>query len=356
MATITDDLKCTISIAKAGLVATTHGLATELRKRIPAITGPVVASIPNLGVDCRAAAPRGRTGRNTKRAARLRKGGVRMKRLHKVARVLGKRVKTLYAVGIAPAMYYGATVQGLSDTEVKKARRLATAALPPRTRLRSLAATLLVNQTPTCMLEVGPALQHARMIWKAKTQPEQARIRGTALTSLRDWYDRAAPTFAPLVDAALASARRAAQLGEPEVNAAWRKVRGPLAASAMSLARIGWRYANAFEWVDDRGITVQLTSNTPAAVADLLREGHRRALERYLGRIKGEVDSSFGSGRRACADMAETYLRCPCPKDVTPQQRGAFRSAATGSVMTQSRAVQMGYITEDKCPLMRPPR
>ncbi len=84
MKTITDDLRCTVSIAKAGLVATTHKLATELKRRIPAVAGPVVASMPNLGIDCRAAAPRGRTKKNTKRAARMKKGAVRIGRLHKL--------------------------------------------------------------------------------------------------------------------------------------------------------------------------------------------------------------------------------------------------------------------------------
>ncbi len=351
MNTIENDLRCTISIAKAGLVATTHRLATELKKRIPTVSGPVVASMPNLGVDCRAAAPRGRKQTGTKRAARMKKGRVRAMRLHKLARVLGRRTKTIYAVGIAPAAYYGTAVQGLGDLDAKRARRMAVAALPPRTRLRSLATTLLLNQTPTWKEELGPSLQHSRMVWKAVTQPEQARMRRAGLTNLRDWYDRAAPGFAPLVKIGLEAAGRAAQLGEPEVNAAWKQVRGPIAASAMSLARIGWRYISAFEWEDDRGVTIQLTANTPAAIADLLRDGHRRSLERYLGRVKSVSDVSFANGRRACADMAEAYLKGPCPRGVTPQQRGAFRAAATGAVMTQARAVEMDYVTEDVCPL-----
>ncbi len=351
MKMIKEDLRCSVSIAKAGLVATTHKLAAELKKRIPTVAGPVVSSMPNLGVDCRAAAPRGRTSKSTKKAARLRKGAVRTGRLHRLTKVLGRRVKTIYAVGIAPATYYGTSVQGMSDVDVKRARRMAVAALPPRTRLRSLATTLLLHQTPTSAVETGPALQHARMVWKAKTQPDQARLRRAGLTHLRDMFERAAPAFEPLVNVALASAKRAAQLGEPEVNAAWRRIRGPLAASAMSLARIGWRYLSPFEWVDDRGIVIQLTASTPAAIADLLRDGHRRALERYVGRCKSVDDDNYRDGRSACADLAEAYLRCGCPKGVTPQQRGAFRSAATGAVMTQSRAVQLGYVTEDVCPL-----
>ncbi len=348
---IKDELRCTIAESKAGLVATTRELATELRRRIPGLTGPVTASVPNLGMDCRAAAPRGRARRSTKRFSRFWNGNKRTKRLRSIAKILKRRTRTIFMVGIAAATHYGAAVQGLSDIEVRKLRRMAMSALPPRTRFRSLTCSLLINQVPTALAELAPALQHARMVWKAKTQPDQSRMRNSSLTDLRAWYEAAAPGFAPLAEVASECARRAGPIGEPQVNRAWRKVRGPLGSAAMALGRIGWKYVNAFEWSDDRGVTIQLTANTPAAIADLLTEGHRRALERQLGKNRAERDNAYSGGRRACADLAENYLKGACPRGITPQQRGAFRAAATDAVLTNSRACSLGYIVSDICPL-----
>ncbi len=348
---IEETLKCTIASDKAGLVATDRKLVQELRARIPRVSGPIAASIPNLGVDSRAAKPRGRLRKGTKRWSRLQKGMMRAGRLRVLAKVLGRRARTIFTVGVSPAVVYGAATHGLSDIEVRKLRRLATAATPPHTRLRSLTAALLLNKTPTAAAEVAPALQFSRMVWKAIIDPEQARMRRSGLVELRNWHESASRNFAPLAAVVKRTADRQGPICEPAVNEAWRRVRGPLAAAALALARIGWSWVTAFEWIDDRGVRIQLTANTPAAVARLLGDGHRRALERYVGSLRSARDPRYAGGRRVCADLAERFLEGPCPKGVTPLQRGVFRSAAHEALMTNSRANQAGYVIDNVCPL-----
>ncbi len=133
----------------------------------------------------------------------------RATRLRKLAKAIGKRASTIYAVGVAPAVVYGAASQGLTDIETRKLRRLAAAAMPPRTRIRSLTSALLIANVPTAMAELAPALQLSRMIWKAKVQPEHARLRNSTLVDIRKWHENSAPMFAPLVRIVKEAADRA---------------------------------------------------------------------------------------------------------------------------------------------------
>ncbi len=352
---IEKELRCKIAVDKAGLVTTDRRLAEHLRERIPILSGPIRTSMPNLGTDCRAAKPRGPLRKGTKRHARLDMGWKRRGRLKKLANILGKGAKTIFAVGIAPAVVYGAAAQGLTDLEARRLRRLAAAATPPRTRLRSLTSALLIADVPTAMAEVAPVLQLSRMVWKAMVQPEHARLRGSTLADIRKWHESAAPAFAPLAQKVKEVADRAGPLCEPQVNRAWRSTRGPMGAAALSLARIGWSWDTAFELIDDRGVRIQLTANTPAAVAGLLRDGHRRALERYAGAIRAKSDQGYSRGRRACTDLVEQLVKGKCPHAATPLQRGILRAAATNSIMTNARARTAGYDVEDRCPLCGAP-
>ncbi len=99
-------------------------------------------------------------------------------------------------------------------------------------------------------------------------------------------------------------------------------------------------------------IEIIVTATTPGAIAEMLKEGHRRSLERQMGRKWAQVDPSYEEDRSVCADMLEDFLRKPCHRlGLDPKQKGALRAAATNAVMTNSRAKQGGYAVEDVCPL-----
>ncbi len=129
---------------------------------------------------------------------------------------------------------------------------------------------------------------------------------------------------------------------------AWKRVKGPIAAAALTLARIGWRFDGPFELVADEGATITLTVSSPAMVKSLAREGMRRELERALG-VKWALTDQTYVGRRVCVDLAVQASR-PGSR-LSPLQSATFRSAACGAVMTASRAVRLGYDVPDVCPL-----
>ncbi len=314
-------LKARVAEGKAGLVATSKELAQALRRQIPAVTGPVVRSMVNLGTDCLAGKKRGKLSNNMKRCSRLKKGIRRAHRLKILSKVIDSKARRIFVAGIAPAASYGASSRGLDDTEVRKLRRIAAAAFRPHTRNRSLITTLLIHDDPTATIEMAPAIQYARMTWKAKTQPGQATMRGAGLTHIRGWYDSARGKFAPLAEQILqrtspslaaGTTTKTAMNNSP--NKAWRETRGPLGAAALTLARIGWGWKDAFTWTDDRGIDITVTAYAPAAMTDLLKDGHRRALEREAGKKRAEREEADRGGRRVCADLAERFLAGKCPK------------------------------------------
>jgi hypothetical protein len=112
-------LKARVAEGKAGLVATTKDLAEELKRRIPAIEGPVRRSMANLGTDCLAGKRRGRLDKQTKRFNRMQKGLRRAQRLRILSNVVGDKARKIFVAGIAPAANYGASSRGLDNTEIK---------------------------------------------------------------------------------------------------------------------------------------------------------------------------------------------------------------------------------------------
>ncbi len=271
-----------------------------------------------------------------------------MRTLHNVIR---HKAAIVFTVGVAPAMTYGAAVHGLRDTHVLALRRVAATAFSPTARNASLTMKLLLNHDPTDVFELAPAIQYSRMTWWAKTEPSDAARRHADITDIRNWFEEAAKDVKPLAQQVLQNARESGPLGGNGSNAAWRRIRGPPGALMLTLARIGWGAVGPFSWVDDRGVTINITAQTPAAIGALLRDGHRRSLERRLGHKWAATDSRYKDGRSVCADLAEKYITGKCPPNVTLQQRGAYRSCVANALMTNSRAKQGGYAVEDRCPL-----
>ncbi len=343
-------LKGKVAEGKAGVVATSLDVAKQIKRNIPLLTGPITRAMPNLGTDCMAGRAKGRQSRKFKQFVRIKRGQARSPRLRLLSKVIGNRARTIFVTGVCPAMQYGAATRGMSDMDVRKLRRVAASSFPPHARNRSLALALLLNGNPTARAEVAPASQMARMVWKAKTQPADACRRGSGLTDIRSWVECVKPELDQLTGDIAQRSMGGQPMGSRQANAAWRSIKGPMAATALTLARIGWTWPQPLVWRDDRGVDIRITASTPAAITDLLCEGHRRSLERYAGRRRAEADPAYLPNRRLCADLAERFLRGALPRDVTPIQRGAYRSCANGAVMTNQRAHQGGYIVDDVCP------
>ncbi len=80
----------------------------------------------------------------------------------------------------------------------------------------------------------------------------------------------------------------------------------------------------------------------------MLKESVRRQAERFMGEKWALRNSAF-AGKRICIDAAAAALRGSV--DLTPQQKGAFRSVLLGGVMTRHEAAKRGYEVEDECEL-----
>ncbi len=352
LARVMADLGCRFAADKTAITATTRRLATAVAAALGMATA--VTSTPCLlGVDNVAGARRSRLRGQSKKAARLKAALARRSRLGHLRRTLGTKVGRVFRTGILPAAAYDAPVWGVSDTEVTRLRRLAAVAMSPRARGRSLTMTHIWHGLPTAEVEVSPVLQYSKMVWLAVTRRDDATARQCSLADIRRMWEAASANFAPLAERALNERREDGTLEPKTAKAIWGQVRGPIAAAAVSLARVGWRFSGAFELEDARGTTHTLTSSSPALVKSFLRDAVRDAAERKVGHTFAARDASF-EGKRACLDLAIAASR-PGRK-VTRQQSAAFRAVACGAVWTASLAQRRGYATDGLCALCKKAR
>jgi hypothetical protein len=211
-----------------------------------------------------------------------------------------------------------------------------------------LAMVLLWNGAPTADVEVAPVHQYAKMVWRAATRREESQMRSSALPDIRAMWEAASRDFTPLADRMLAARREDGTIPPAVARATWARVRGPIAAAAVSLARIGWTFASPFVLRDAMGDEHELTTNSPQMIRDLLRDATRDDLERKVGAKFAASEEAF-RGRRACLDLAIQNSRPS--KSRTPQQCGAFKSVACGALWTAMKAKERGYATDGLCPL-----
>ncbi len=268
----------------------------------------------------------------------------RKKRLRLLANVIGRDARKIFVSGVGPSSWYRAAVQGLSDAEAMQVRRVAAAALPPRSRIRSLTMVNLWNQMPTAPAEVAAAAMFAKATWSATLLgPNPPKYPGFDLLGLRaawqEVQDRA-HLYLHVDQADLAKRRD------------WRMTRGPIAAAILELDRIRWRAVSPFEWLTDEGVTVHLTETPPSLMKDYLVAAVQRQAERDVAGKWTSRDAQF-AGRRVCVDAAVDAVKRD--RGLTPKQKGAFTAVITGGVMTNQRAARSGYEVADVCPLCGEP-
>ncbi len=337
---IEKQLGAVVSIPKAALVASSPSLAARIRDAVGTLAGPVRVAAANLGVDATAARRRGVRGAGPIRRARWGQAFKRRHRLRSLAAVVGAKAGKVFTVGIGASATYHAAVQGLSDAEVAKLRRLAAVAYPPRSRFRSLTLAHLLYDMPTAAAEVAATLQYSRAVWSATLLGgDRPRHEGFDLPGIRAAWDQVAQNINEFLDVSNP---------DPRKRRRWSRTRGPLSAAMLELHRAGWTPRGPFDWVDDQGVEVQLTCTPPAMMKLMLTSSVRRQAERAMGAKRAACDPAY-AGRRICVDAAADALkRC---RDLTPMQKGAFRAVLLGGVLTRSKAAAMGYDVDDVCEL-----
>ncbi len=346
---VTEELGCTIAAGKSAVVATNKAVTAKLADAC-GIPAAATASAVDLGVDITGAKPRSALTKGTKRRARAEAAVRRRSRLRKLAALIGRRATKIYTAGIAPAGLYDTAIWGMDDGELLKSRRMAAETLRPKGRGRSLTALMLINAMPTAKLEVAPAVQYGRMVWRAVAAREEAMRRRTALPDIDAWWPSAHGYFAPAAAAIRSKAAAAGGGGLRATRKLWATARGPIAATAFTIARLGWEFEAPFTMRDDLGREVVLTRTSPRMLRDLLADGVKRAAERTLAAKWGTAQGDEPP-RRLCADIAAAAAKGQRLAGYTLVQIGAFRSAACNAVMTNQRAHQGGYDVDDLCPL-----
>ncbi len=335
---IEKELGATISTPKAALVASSKSLATTLRDSIGALAGPVRQAAPNLGVDSSAAKRRGARGTDHLRRARWHNARKKKQRLRNLADIVGTKAGRVFTVGVASSAAYHAAVQGLTDQEATKLRRLAAVVYPPRSRYRSLTLTHLYHGMPTAAVEIAATMHYSRAVWAATllggARPRHA---GFDLPGLRASWDAVASRASDFL---------LKDHPDPSKRRRWGRTRGPIAAALLELHRAGWRADAPFEWYDDQECKVILTETPPALLKHMLCASIRRQAERTMGAKWAARDPQF-MGKRLCIDAAVDALNRS--RTLTPLQKGAFRSSLLGGVLTKTKAAKCGYVTDGLC-------
>ena len=268
---------------------------------------------------------------------------------------IGHRAGRVVTTGLLPAATFGAAVNGLDDREVKRLRQLSATVMKPGGRLRSLKTTLLLNGAPTLRYELAPVNMYARMVWRAGVDRDMAGQKYLGLPDLRRCWEASEEYLRDLE--LECEGRHTRQIGGTAGNqtlkgtrkvSPWARVRGPLGAMVLSLKRIGWKVANAFTLVDDRGDNILLTGTSPALVWEQVLAGGKRQLEREVGAKWATRDPQF-AGKRVCMDMVTPGRGNQ--KNQTALEYGCFKSGCAGALLTNGRAVELGYDVADECPL-----
>jgi len=238
-----------VSVAKSVTAASRPSIAECVRRL--SVTGKLkkVITTKMLG------APSGGGRRRAVRPSitRVRKFAMKGERIRALRSSRINVVHMVRAAGTA-AVVYGAEVMGFSDTHLHKARTAIATAVSPASGGKNPDLVLLaLDSSGGC---VDPAFE-------AHVLP----VKSWALAHWQHWQaDKI------LSDAFFAAARKIRQAK----RSVWDAVAGPAAAVVATLWRLGWTLLSATRFVTDSGGHVDVTRDSPAAVALAVRDSVRR--------------------------------------------------------------------------------
>jgi exonuclease III len=312
------DLECTLSVPKACLIASSDRLLGKLGKAFGQLKGSQSRTVANLGIDFAAGRHRGAFAGNSIRRKRLRQATRRLPRVRRLRAGAGDRVHRLFTSGLGPAAWYGAEVYGFSDKELWQLQTTALATLTPQASGRSRHLTLLLADDQSWRPTAAPIVRWAKEVWLSVVKGPPAE-----------------GTYYSLAE--LGCIWRATELKAPTK---WAQVRGPVAAMALSMRRIGWKATGPYTFIDDLGVDRTFTETSPKMMQVQVAAAHTRLLERQAAERLG-----WQPPGRANTDHIRAFLK----GDHTALQRGSCKALVCNAVWTNSRAHQAGYDTEPFC-------
>ena len=231
-------LELTLSL-KSTVLANNWKLATRTSKLLSfhGLSVKPAKVAEDLGIGTSGAARR----TTSFQARRLKKGHRRARRIQLLYRQ-HRRAKRLYLTGVKPQQFYDVQCAGAAPSAIRAARASALAAVvAPRTITACPASALLWHFDA----EVDPALQaplaQLTMWWRLHSRVDQA-------------------PFADLIKGAWRTLRD--KFSSLPADRQWRAVKGPLAATIVTLLGAGWKPDQFNVWVapKDRGVAMLSTA------------------------------------------------------------------------------------------------
>jgi hypothetical protein len=161
-ALILNELHCDVAKEKSAVVSSDPELARSLGQRLNCIGATPAAATASLGVDYACGKKRRTHGTRSIRNGRFKKAAARVSRIIALRRAVGAKQATIVTtMGTLAATEYGTSVNGISDTELRRLRSIAAAGMSPSVKGRSLTALLATQGDPTAKAATAPILQWA---------------------------------------------------------------------------------------------------------------------------------------------------------------------------------------------------
>ena len=265
----------------------------------PLIRSAKAKAARNLGVDFSlrfrsVAVQRERVKKTAAKAVRLRnvkKAGVGSKQLANVAKA-----------GLNSTMLYGAGLLGMSESALKRARSVIHSALCPRPGKRSATADLYfaspsLELDPAIAATVGPVMLYVQAVWQ-------------------NWLPRHMVARAFMQAAENASEAKCKE-------AAWKQIKGPIAATHASLLRVGWSPRTPFLWTTPSGAEINILKLSAKDVATLFK----RDVQNWLWQQAGDRHSRYASLAGApLVEPINALLRKKLSEQWTAAHQGMLRA------------------------------
>lgn len=323
--TVHNEIGCEIATDKTATQASCPALLRE----VCAALGPMASMKPgaasNLGIDSCSARPRRQHGHASVRRRRAANAVARVTRIRRIARTLPRgrhRMSRIVTAGVRPALAYGTRVNGASNTELLRYRRLLMSMHAPSTQGASLTAKCILSGDASWAIAAAPILAWIHEVWRAGTASEAPHL---SFPELRAMWDAAVPM----------------------ASTTWGGSRGPITNALLSLQRIGWSWPTPFTLADAQGNVEPIAAISPRLWSTRIRDAVQDMHERKLGTLFAAHDPAFG-GRRAylgTAAFLATSRRIPAAS------RSVIRRAAAGCLWTPAVAHRAGYVIEPTCAL-----
>ena len=337
---VVDDIGAAIAMEKADIATSSRELALALKQALGDLagSGPVSSAAVHLGINFRPMAPRtSHTGRKHGASQKRWQTALgRQKRIRLVRRRLParrSRLTRIFFTGVRPALAYGACVNGCTDGELRRTRKLLLSAQHPCGMGTSWRAKLALLGDPSGTLAFALALRWVHEVWAAGTMRDD---RAFSIIQLRQFWQAAVPHLAT----------------------SWRAMAGPLAAVGLSLKRFGWDVTEALAWVDDLGCRRNLLDFSPAMWQTFFRASVQRQLERDLAcQVRIDVSLRTGEhplplpclaqedGPRVLTDVARAAC-APASKKLDPLGKTLVACFYCDGIWTRTRLQQAGYVVD----------